>query len=195
MENKIKLKTKRLVLRPWLKSDYKSFAELNADPVVMEYYPSTLNEKESDNMADKLKGLISEQGWGLWAVETKNEKKFIGFVGLHKPTYNLPVSPCVEIGWRLAKEYWGNGYATEAAEESLRYAFEELGLGEVYSFTPVLNSRSRSVMERLNMSDTKNNFEHAIIPEGHPLREHLLYIISKEQWDNHAVNRHTDIKT
>lgn len=195
MGKEIKLTTKRLVLRQWKESDYKPFSKLNADPVVMEYYPSVLSDKESNNMADKLKGFISEQGWGLWAVETKKEKKFIGFVGLHKPTYTLPVSPCVEIGWRLAKEYWGNGYAIEAAEESLKFAFEALNLGEVYSFTPVLNARSRSVMKRLNMSDTKNNFEHAIIPEGHPLREHLLYIISKERWNNHAVNRLSDIKT
>jgi len=182
-----KLITERLVLRQWQESDYMPFSRMNADPVVMEYYPSTLSEDESNAMADKLKGLISEQSWGFWAIETKNEKEFIGFVGLHKPTYDLPVSPCIEVGWRLAKEYWGRGYATEAAKESLRFAFEELDIGEVYSFASVSNKKSRSVMERLSMSDTRNNFEHPIIPEGHSLREHVLYKITKKQWNNNAV--------
>ncbi|NOX91724.1 MAG: GNAT family N-acetyltransferase [Gammaproteobacteria bacterium] len=131
--------------------------------------------------------LISDQLWGFWAVETKSENEFIGFVGLHKPTYDLPVTPCVEIGWRVCNKYWGKGYATEAAQESLRFAFEELKLSEVYSFTSVSNTRSWSVMERLKMENTKNNFEHPIIPEGHPLREHVLYKITSGQWGKNTV--------
>ncbi len=182
MNKIIELRTDRLKLRQWKESDLPPFAEMNADPIVMEYYPSTLSEAESNSMANKLKDLILERSWGFWAVETTQEKKFIGFVGLHKPAYDLPVTPCIEVGWRLSKDYWGNGYATEAARESLRFAFEELGLSEVYSFTSVSNERSRFVMARLKMINTENNFEHPIIPMGHPLREHALYKITAKQW-------------
>lgn len=187
MNEIVELETKRLKLRQWKESDLPLFATMNADPVVMEYYPSILSETESNAMANKLKEFISERSWGFWAAETKKEKQFIGFVGLHKPTYDLPVTPCVEIGWRLGKEYWGKGYATEAGRESLRFAFEALKLSEVYSFTSVSNIRSRSVMERLKMMNTGNNFEHPIIPEAHPLREHVLYKITAGQWSNIAV--------
>lgn len=180
----IKLETKRLILRQWKESDFPVFAKMNADPAVMEYYPSTLSEEESSIMANKITTLISDQSWGFWAVETKKEKEFIGFVGLHRPGYDLPVTPCVEIGWRLGKKYWGKGYATEAAVESLRFAFEELELNQVYSFTSVSNLKSRSVMERIKMENTGNNFEHPHIPKGNLLREHVLYKITKEQWLN-----------
>ena len=177
------LKTERLLLRAWKPEDYPYFAQLNADPKVMEYYPETLSEDESNNMADKIQSLLLERSWGFWAVELIDKKQFIGFVGLHKPSYDLPVTPCVEIGWRLAKEYWGKGYATEAAQEALKFAFKELKLNEVYSFTSVTNKRSWSVMERLGMQNTHCNFEHPIIPEGNPLREHVLYKVTVTQWE------------
>lgn len=148
----------------------------------MGYYPSTLTREESDAMASRIKGLLTERSWGFWAVETKNNHEFIGFVGLHKPTYELPVTPCIEVGWRLSKKSWGKGYATEAAKESLRFGFEELDLNEIYSFSSVSNIRSWAVMERLKMNNAGNNFEHPIIPKGHSLREHVLYKITKEQW-------------
>ncbi|MCU7873804.1 MAG: GNAT family N-acetyltransferase [Candidatus Thiodiazotropha sp. (ex Lucinoma borealis)] len=187
MAEVIELKTNRLKLRQWKESDLLPFAKMNADPAVMEYYPSILSEDESNEMAKILKGYISDRCWGFWAVEIIEEKKFIGFVGLHKPTYDLPVKNCVEVGWRLGREYWGKGYATEAAKESLRFAFEELDLTEVYSFASVSNKKSWSVMERINMVNTGNNFEHPIIPEGHHLREHVLYKITKKQWNNNYV--------
>lgn len=185
MSEVVELRTDRLLLRQWKEEDFPLFARMTSDPIVMQYYPGTLSEDESNAMASKIRALISERSWGFWAVETIQENIFIGFVGLHKPTYDLPVTPCVEVGWRLGKEYWGNGYATEAARESLRFAFEELVLDEVYSFASVSNKKSRSVMARLNMSNTGNNFEHPIIPEGHALREHVLYKITKEQWKIH----------
>ncbi len=106
----------------------------------------------------------------------------MGFVGLHEPTYDLPVTPCIEIGWRLAKEYWGKGYATEAAKTSLDFAFKKLNLPEVYSFASVSNRKSWTVMERLKMVNTKENFEHPDIPKNNPLREHVLYKITQRQW-------------
>ncbi|MES9940965.1 MAG: GNAT family N-acetyltransferase [Candidatus Thiodiazotropha sp. 6PLUC2] len=176
------LETDRLSLRQWKRSDLEPFAHLNADPQVMAYFPAPLNRIESDAIADRCQKLIQQRGWGFWAVELRERQTFIGFVGLHVPSAALPFSPCVEIGWRLAASHWGKGYATEAANSALKFGFQQLGLQEVVSFTAIGNSRSRRVMERLGMSDTASNFEHPAVPQGHPLREHALYRLSKEDW-------------
>ena len=170
-------------MRQWKNEDFSVFALMNADPVVMEYFPRTLNENESNEMALKIQALIFERGWGFWAVEEKDQENFIGFVGLHMPLAELPFTPCVEIGWRLAKEFWGKGYTTEAANAALSVAFEQLNLSKVYSFTSVDNSKSRAVMERLYMMNTHQNFEHPSVPEGHLLREHVLYKLTKYRWE------------
>jgi len=186
MAETIELETHRLKLRQWRKSDFPAFALINGDPVVMEYFPSTLSETESNAMALKIQSLISERGWGFWAVEDKVSKKFIGFVGLHVPLAKLPFSPCVEIGWRLASKFWGKGYATEAASAALNVAFGRLNLVKVYSFAPKGNAKSRAVMERLHMVNTHQNFEHPSIPAGHRLREHVLYELTKTRWERYA---------
>jgi len=178
----MELKTKRLLLRQWHDKDLPEFACLNADSAVMKYYPNTLNSQQSNAIAEKLRALISERGWGLWAVETLSDNEFIGFVGLHKPVHELPCTPCIEIGWRLAREHWGNGYATEAAIASVNFGFEELDLSEIFSFTSVTNTKSRKVMERLRMINQNMNFEHPVIPEASPLREHVLYRLSRDYW-------------
>jgi len=178
----VELNTNRLKLRQWQDSDKIAFADLNADPDVMQYYPSILSLEESNELAEKIIDKMNTHGWGFWAVEKKEDKQFIGFVGLNEPTYELPVNPCVEIGWRLAKKHWGHGYATEAAKTCLKFAFETLNLENVFSFTSVSNLPSRRVMERLHMVNTKQNFEHPIIPENHILREHVLYKIDKKAW-------------
>jgi len=179
----VRLKTKRLILRQWKDEDYEPFARLNADPKVMEYFPSILTKVESDVMATTLKTLISQNAWGFWVMEEKETGLFVGALGLHEPTENLPFLPCVEIGWRLAYEHWGKGYATEAGQEVLRYAFEVLKLEEVVSFTAVVNKRSSALMERLGMQNSYENFEHSALPKGHRLREHVLYKISKDKWE------------
>ena len=166
--------TARLRLRQWRSSDYAPFAQLNADPRVMEFFPSPLTREQSDALADRCASLISERGWGLWAIELKTDSSFIGFVGLHIPTAQLPFSPCTEIGWRLAFDYWGYGFATEAAQEALRIGFEVLGLEEIVSFTTVANRRSRAVMDRLGMTES-GLFEHPSVPVGSSLREHCWY--------------------
>jgi len=181
------LETDRLLLRQWVEQDSPIFAVLNSDPEVMEYFPALLSREESNAMAEKCKSLISERGWGLWAVELKSSGKFIGFVGLHTPKPNLSFSPCVEIGWRLLKEFWGKGYATEAAQEALVYAFNTLKLNEVVSFTTISNSRSRSVMGRLGFSNTHQNFEHPDIEKGHSLSAHVLYKITKQEWRENGL--------
>jgi ribosomal-protein-alanine N-acetyltransferase len=181
------LETNRLLLRQWVENDLPIFAALNSDHEVMEYFPALLSIEESNEIAEKCKSLISERGWGFWAVELKSSGEFIGFVGLHIPKPNLPYSPCVEIGWRLIKKSWGNGYATEAGQEALDYAFNTLNLSEVVSFTTISNIRSRSVMKRLGFSNTHQNFEHPDIQKGHPLSEHVLYKISKQEWQKHGL--------
>jgi ribosomal-protein-alanine N-acetyltransferase len=179
----VELETKRLKLREWRDADFVAFQKLTSDPVVMEYFPSLLTPKESNALAKRFQNLIASRGWGFWAVEEKSSGKFIGYVGLHKPASPLPFKPCVEIGWRLLKEYWGKGYATEAGTEALRFAFEELKLDEVVSFTAVINTRSEAVMKRLGMRNSHKNFKHPSVPMAHRLREHLLYRLTKEGFE------------
>ena len=189
MAELIELETERLLLRQWIESDREPFARLNTDPRVMEFLPSILDRAASDAMIDRIQMLINERGWGLWAVESKQDKQFIGFVGLHIPTAELPFSPCVEIGWRLAFEYWGKGYATEAAQAALKVGFDRLELPEIVSFTTIDNHRSSAVMERLGMNRDAETFEHPNIPVGYSLREHCLYRLSREKWQSNSFRK------
>lgn len=182
MNKPVELHTGRLRLRQWRLADRESFAALNADPRVMEYFPSILNREASDVMADRCESLISQQGWGFWALELIENSEFIGMAGLHIPSPDLPCSPCVEIGWRLAFTHWGKGYATEAARAALRFGFESLDLPEIVSFTTLGNHRSRAVMERIGMVDTGEIFQHPHVPEDSLLRPHRLYRMTQAQW-------------
>ncbi len=166
----------RVELRPWLDSDLDSFAAMNADPEVMEFFPSPLTRERSQAVLEKLQRGISERGWGLWAVEIAGD--FAGFTGLAEPAFEAPFTPCVEIGWRFHRRFWGQGYALEAARLSLRFGFERLRLREIVSFTARPNERSQRVMQRLGMShNSDEDFEHPAIPAGHPLSWHVLYRI------------------
>ncbi len=182
MSGLIELETQRLVLRQWRASDRGPFAELNADPIVMAHFPAPLTREKSDAMADYCERLIAERGWGVWAIEIKETGEFIGCVGLNIPRDDLPVSPCVEILWRLARAYWRQGFATEAARGALHIAFEALALREIVSFTVPSNVRSRAVMERLGMQRDDGTFEHPGVPDGHLLRTHCNYRLSHDTW-------------
>lgn len=182
MRKAVEFETPRLRLRQWRASDREPFAALNADPVVMEFFPACLGREASDAGIDAWRSQFAERGWSNWAAEVRETNEFIGFVGLTFPRRTLPCSPCVEIGWRLARAHWGKGYATEAARGTLRIGFERLGLAEIVSFTTVHNRKSRAVMERIGMHNAHQDFEHPGVPEGHPLRLHCLYRLSKEQW-------------
>jgi len=170
------LSTPRLVLRPWRESDLAAFAALNADPAVMEHFPSVLSREESDAMAGRIMARISEHGWGNWAVEVVGGEPFIGFTGLTVPAFEAHFTPCVEVGWRLARSAWGNGYATEAARAALAFGFGELGLAQVVSFTALSNRRSMAVMERIGMR-RDGEFDHPKLDAASPLRRHALYRI------------------
>jgi RimJ/RimL family protein N-acetyltransferase len=183
--------TPRLKLRQWQSTDYAHFAAMNADPIVMEFFPALLSEERSNAMAAKIQAAIAHQGWGFWAVEIKATGDFAGFVGLHEPGYALPCSPCVEVGWRLDKVFWGKGYATEAGTAALDFAFNTLQLNEVVSFTSVLNLKSQAVMQRLGMQNTGQNFLHPMVPEGDRLQEHVLYKIARSDRLTPAEKCHT----
>lgn len=178
------IKTERLILRPWKEDDLKSFAKLNADPRVREFFPSTLSQKESDELAKQLSDLIEKNGYGFWAVSAPGISDFIGFIGIEHVTFEAPFTPAVEIGWRIAHEYWGRGYATEGAMAALEYGFNTLNLNEIVSFTPTQNKRSANVMKKIGMTHyPEEDFDHPKLEEGHPLRRHVLYRIKKSEWN------------
>jgi RimJ/RimL family protein N-acetyltransferase len=174
------LTTGRLKLRQWRDADLEPFAALNADPEVMRYFPSTLTQEQSDEFAGYVHDTIERQGWGLWAVEVSDGPPFIGFVGLNRVTFEEHFTPAVEVGWRLARPFWGNGYATEAGVAALAFGFEHLDLGEIVSFTSTINEPSIRVMRRLGMRhDALGDFDHPRVAEGSPLRRHVLYRLAK----------------
>jgi ribosomal-protein-alanine N-acetyltransferase len=177
------LRTPRLWLRQWRARDLETFAALSADPEVMEFMPRCLTRAESEAVARRYEAEIAQVGYGFWAAELRASGEFIGFVGLHRASFESHFTLCVEIGWRLGRPSWGAGYATEAARECLRFGFEVLALAEVVSFTVPLNRRSRAVMERLGMRRAeRDDFEHPLLPAGHPLRPHLLYRLQRSEW-------------
>jgi RimJ/RimL family protein N-acetyltransferase len=181
----VELRTERLLLRGWREADKVPYAALNADEDVMRYFPSTLTGEQSDAMVDRMSEMLVARGWGLWAVERLDTHEFIGFVGLAAPTWFVPgLTPCVEIGWRLAKEHWGNGFAPEAAEAAMRHAFEhvELPEDEVVSFTTITNAKSRRVMEKVGMLlDARREFDHPMTP-GWWGQRHVVYCIDRPTW-------------
>jgi len=183
----IEIETPRLRMRQWRESDREPFAAMNADPAVMEFFASPPSRAASDASIDAWQAQLAAQGWSNWAVELRESQEFIGFTGLSVPRRTFSFSPCVEVGWRLARKFWGEGFATEAARAALRVGFERLALPEVVSFTAVGNLRSRAVMERIGMNDTNQDFEHPGITEGHPLRLHCLYRITGVQWGENAA--------
>ena len=179
----VELETPRLRLRHWREADRVPYAALNADPVVMEHFPAPLTRAQSDEHVDRIEAFFAEHGWGLWAAERKDTGAFVGFIGLGVPRFDAPFLPGVEVGWRLAKEHWGQGLAPEGARAAVRHAFEELALAEVLSWTTVANTNSRRVMEKLGLvHHADEDFDHPNMPVGHPIRPHVLYRITRETW-------------
>jgi ribosomal-protein-alanine N-acetyltransferase len=177
------LHTDRLVLRAWRPEDREPFAALNADPAVMEHLRSTMTRAQSDEFVDRIEACWAERGWGLWAVEVVGGAPFVGYVGLW-PADQVSGDPC-EVGWRLAKEHWGHGYAPEAAREALRFGFEEVGLDHIVSFTIPRNERSWKVMEKIGLRRVEGgDFDHPTVdPATHPhLVRHVYYRIDAADW-------------
>jgi RimJ/RimL family protein N-acetyltransferase len=172
------LSTGRLLLRPFSADDLAPFAALNAHPLVIESLGSSPTRAESDAMVARFSAELEAEGWGLWAVEVTGGATFVGMCGLHAVNPAIPCAPAVEVGWRLHPDHWGCGYATEAALASLRHGFGTAGLPEIVSFTTTLNHRSQAVMQRIGMQrDMDGDFDHPSLPEGSPLRRHVLFRI------------------
>lgn len=168
------IRTERLVLREWREADRDDWAAMNADPEVMEFFPSTLDREQADAAFDRISTALAERGWGLWAVE--HDGRFLGFTGLSPVRFEAHFTPATEIGWRLRRDSWGHGFASEAARSVMSFAFDDLALDEVVSFTSVANARSRAVMARLGLThDPADDFDHPNVPLGSPVRRHVLY--------------------
>ncbi|MBS1521534.1 MAG: GNAT family N-acetyltransferase [Bacteroidetes bacterium] len=174
------IETPRLVIRQWEEKDYESYINLNADPDVMEYFPSVKTPGETLAQVKRITEYIDQHGYGFWAVERKDNHQFIGFTGICEPGFQTHFTPCIEIGWRLSKENWGQGFATEAALASLDFGFEKLKLKKIYSFTSIHNHRSENVMQRIGM-DKAGEFDHPLIADGHWLKKHVVYKIASNK--------------
>ena len=186
------LTTARLRLRHWRKEDLPPFAALNSDSQVMEYMPKLIDRTESDASAERINEDLVQYGFGLWAVEVIGVADFIGFTGLALPGFTAHFTPSVEISLRLARDYWGFGFATEAARAARDYGFSQMGLEQIVSFTVPANQRSRNVMGRIGMTHSPDDdFEHPLLPDGHPLRHHVLYRLTRcaRRVVNHVVDR------
>lgn len=190
---KIKMKniiltTKRLILRTWKPSDIPLMTAINSDPLVMEYFPAIQDITATEALIDHINQHYEKFGYAAYAVEIKDTHEFIGFVGLNQPPFEIPNFkpnglPIVEIGWRLSSNHWGQGYATEAAKTVLDYAFTELNLNEVISFTVVANTKSRRVMEKIGLHHSaKDNFNHPTLDASSPLRKHVLYRLTRTEY-------------
>jgi 3-dehydroquinate dehydratase/shikimate dehydrogenase len=178
MTSPVTIETERLILRPWSEADLAPFAALNADPRVMECFPSVKTFDESNQEYERICGHIHQHGYGFWAAELKTTHQFIGFIGIKQVMFETPFTPAVEIGWRLAHEFWGKGYATEGAKAALEYGFKNLKLDEIVSFTVLDNIRSQSVMQKIGMThDLRDDFDHPLLPKNHQLSRHVLYRI------------------
>ncbi len=175
----IYFETPRLRFRDWREADLDPFSLLNADKEVMKYFPKTLSTEETKEFYKSIESEFKECGFGLYAVEVKGNDDFIGFVGFHRATFEANFTPCIEIGWRLKKDAWGYGYATEGASACLQYGFNTLGLEEVYSFTADINEPSKRVMTKIGMSYIKT-FHHPRVEKNNPLSKHVLYHVKQK---------------
>jgi RimJ/RimL family protein N-acetyltransferase len=183
MAPRIHVETRRLTLRDWVDADAEPFAAINSDPRVMEFFSRPLDRAESGAFLARNRADIAANGYGLYAVEVKESGTSIGYVGLARPTFAAHFTPAVEIGWRLAREAWGQGYATEGARAVVDHAFGPLGLAALVSFTAEWNRPSRRVMEKIGMThDPADDFLHPRLPAGHKLSRHVLYRLSREDW-------------
>jgi RimJ/RimL family protein N-acetyltransferase len=176
-------------MREWRDSDREPYAALNADPEVMRHFPATLTSQQSSEMIDRMRAAWADQGFGLWAVERTDTSQLVGFVGLAAPVWQAAFTPCVEVGWRLGRQHWGNGFAPEAATAALEWGFAnvELPRDEIVSFTTAANFNSRRVMEKIGMTrDLDGDFDHPLLPEWAG-RRHVLYRIDRRQFAEHVA--------
>lgn len=175
-------KSKRLGFRKWKEEDIIPFSEMNMDKEVMEFYPKTLTPIETNEFVSRIKTMFQNYGYGLYAVDDLETKKFIGYIGFWYITFESEFTPFIEIGWKINKKFWNKGLATEGALECLKHGFYELKLKEIYSLTSKINIKSERIMKKIGMKKTAE-FEHPNIESGSELKTHILYKIEKEEYD------------
>lgn len=184
-----RLTTARLLMREWRESDRAPYAALNADPEVMRHFPSMLTPRQSEEMIDRMAAVWADRSFGLWAVERRDTSEFIGFVGLSVPGWQAAFTPCVEVGWRLGKHHWGNGFAPEAAIAALAWGFANVDPpdDQIVSFATEANVKSQRVMEKIGMiRDLESDFDHPLLPDWVD-RRHVLYRINRRQHHEHVA--------
>ena len=180
----IELHTSRLLLRPWRTADREPFAALNADPEVMRHFPACLSREQSDRLLQRIEADFAERGYGLWALQRRDSGAFIGLAGLRPVGFNAPFCPAVEMAWRLDRAHWRQGLGSEAARAVLECAFTRLGLEQVVAFTAQSNLASQALMRAIGMShDPAQDFDHPLLPAGHRLSRHVLYRLSRADWE------------
>lgn len=177
----IYFETERMVFRDWRELDTVPFRAMNKDPRVMEFFPNTLSDTQTDAFISRINDEFSTYGYGLFAVDEKDKGAFIGFIGFHWAAFQSEFTPCIEIGWRLIFKAWGKGFATEGAKACLKYGFEQLGFDKVLSFTSATNTRSQKVMKKIGMTKSAE-FNHPNVCEDSPLKPHVLFKITQADW-------------
>lgn len=172
------IETDRLILRAFLETDREPWAAMNADPEVMRHFPATLSREEADAVIERVNGRIAETGAGFWALERKEDGAFLGFAGLNRIAHeHLPIFGQWEVGWRLARHAWGQGYASEAGAAALAHGFGRMGLPRILAYTAVTNTPSEAVMQRLGMRRAAEmDFDHPLIAADRPIRRHIVYL-------------------
>lgn len=179
----LRIHGERILLRDWCDSDLAAYAQLNADPEVRRYFPSTLSREESDGEASRLRAHAEREGFTFWVLEIPGVTTFAGMVGLILTGFEAHFTPCIEVGWRLARAHWGQGYASEAAKLALKFGFETLQADEIIALTVPANTASRAVMQRIGMQhNPADDFDHPRLAADHPFRRHVLYRIDKARW-------------
>jgi RimJ/RimL family protein N-acetyltransferase len=175
------IRTERLIMRRWRDGDREPFAELNADAETMQFFPATMDRAASDAFVARIEARFDLQGYGLWALELARTGEFIGYTGLNPMPEGVPGAGGMEVGWRLRKQHWHHGYATEAGRAAVRVAFDGAGLPEIWSITAILNEPSQAVMRRLGLV-RRGFFEHPSVPAGSPVRPHVAYHLGRQDW-------------
>ena len=178
------METERLILRKWCDADLEPYYQINQDPKVIEFLHGPLKREECQNFINETNRRIDKDGYGLWAIELKENQKLLGFVGLNSPDFAAHFTPCVEVGWRLGSQYWGRGYASEAARLALEIGFKKFNLPKIVSFTVPKNLRSLAVMKKIGLvRDLNGDFFHPKLLLDHRLSRHVLYYLDREEFD------------
>ncbi len=179
--NEYIFKSERLGFRNWTNNDLKELTEINSDPEVMEHFPSTLSEKETENLMERLKKHYDEREYTYFATDILETSELIGFIGLAYQTYKTEFSPATDIGWRLKKTAWGKGYATEGAKRCLEYAFNELKMNKIFSICTINNRKSENVMKKIGMTK-KGEFNHPELTNYPEYEKNIWYEIKNNVW-------------